>query len=213
EPGERPQGAGDPGPHHGRLRADGEDVRGDRSERAELAEPARDAREPGEQQRSTCHEHDVLARDAQEVIEPGGSEPLTQLVRETLVDPEHDALDKRPALAPQPAGRRAREPRAQPVGEAADSAAAPDLPPVVHAQNDVYAVTAEPRPLVEPVRRSARKRDDAEDVEDRTLRGRSSERQLEQDLFMDPERPEPREPPGQAYVEPAEPGRTRHDDP
>src|SRR6478609_5043823 len=50
------------------MRADGEDVRGDRGQRGELANEPRDSGQPGCHQCAAGDERDVLSRDGEEVV-------------------------------------------------------------------------------------------------------------------------------------------------
>jgi hypothetical protein len=63
QPGDRPERACDPRTDHGRLCADGEHVRRDPGECADLAEPPRQAHEPGEPEDADRDEHDVRPAD------------------------------------------------------------------------------------------------------------------------------------------------------
>ncbi len=81
EPGDRDGDAGDRGPDHGRLRADGEHVGDDRGDRRHVR-PARAAARQATRAASTPdrEQHDVLARDGEQVVEPGAPEARLQLV-------------------------------------------------------------------------------------------------------------------------------------
>jgi len=76
---------------------------------------------------------------------------------EVLVLAEHDALDHAATFSREPGRAVTREPRVQPVGDTAEPAPAADAPPGVRVQHDVHPVATEPGPLVEAVRRTARR--------------------------------------------------------
>ncbi len=149
---------------------DREDVGGDRADRGDLGRQAVNPQQPGEPEHTDREERDVLPRDGQEVVEPGGFEVGTELVREPLVLAEHDSCQHRAALASEPRGDRARNMRAEPVGDTADPAAPAHDPPVTAVQHDVDAAARQPAAFVEAVLRTARSADrDAQD-EDGALR-------------------------------------------
>jgi hypothetical protein len=77
------------------------------------------------------------------------------------------------------------------VGDAADSVATTDDPPVVDTQDDVDAVPAQPGSLVEPVLGAAWRSHDHERVQDRSLRRCASARQLQQDRLVQRQPAEP----------------------
>ena len=96
--------------------------------------------------------------------------------RERCVVSEHDAGDHRAPVAVRPgtASRRSQSRRRSAIPP--KSAAATDDPPVVDAQDDVHALTTQPAPLVEPVRRPARQSYDADDRHAGSLRRRAARR-------------------------------------
>jgi hypothetical protein len=112
------------------------------------------------------------------VIEARSSEPLAEALGETLVLAEDYADQDRPSLTADGRREGAVEPLADPIREAAQPAAVADDPPLVAVEHDVDAVTTQPGSLVEAARGSARERDHAKDLEDRSLRGRAPEREL-----------------------------------
>ena len=194
------------------LGADREDVRRHRDERADLSEHPRNPEQPREHEDAARDERDVLSRHREEVVEPRRPEVATEAVGEPLVIAEHDSLEQRPPLAVQPGGDRAPEPGAQTVGRTGEPASAADLVPSVAAQYDVHAVAAQPGPLVEAVRRSARQLDLPEHPQDRSLRRRTAERKLEQHRLA---RAKPAEAPDlcrKTKLEPAAPSRAGDDD-
>src|SRR5205085_2024899 len=87
-----------------------------------------------------------------------------------------------------------------------------DEPPAVAAQHDVDALAAKPPPLVEPVRRPARRHELAEDLESPALWRRALGRQLEEDGLVDCELPEAGDAGRHPKLEPSSPRRPRHGD-
>ena len=170
QPRERGQATGDPGADDGRLPADREDVGADRADRRDLGRQAVDPEQPGKAEHTDREERDVLPRDGQEVVEPGGLEVGTELVREPLVLAEHDSREHRASLASEPRGDRARNMRTEPVGDAADPAAPADDPPVAAVEHDVDAAARQPAAFVEAVLRTARSADRDPQDEDGALR-------------------------------------------
>ncbi len=126
------------------------------------------------------HEHDVRPAHGQQVVEAGGAEPLLQRVREALVLTEHDALDHAAALPTEARRTVAREPGVQAVGDTAEPRAAADSAPGIGVQHDVHAVPMQPCPLVEAVRRPARRTQHTEHRQACALRRDAAGRQLEQ---------------------------------
>ncbi len=60
------------------------------------------------------------------MIEPGGAEVVAEILRETFVVTEDDTGDDRPPLTSEAGRERAVEPRAQPIGKAAEPASGSD---------------------------------------------------------------------------------------
>ena len=90
----------------------------------------------------------------------------------------------------------------QPVGDAAQAAAATDhLPAVVGAQNDVDAVVAKPCALVEAMLGTFRELQDPEELEPRPLRRHAAGRQLEQDVLAYGKRAEAQDARTRAHLE------------
>lgn len=113
------------------------------------------------------------------MVEPRSSEAGAQLLVEALVFAEHDAGDHRPALAREPRRARPHEVAPQPVGEPSDTAPLADDPVRDGPQDDVHALAAQVRRLVEAVLVAART-DDADDcLDDGALRRRPFRRKLE----------------------------------
>jgi hypothetical protein len=91
QPRERAQRPGDAGADDRRLRPHREHVAGDRGQRGDLTQPARDPEQPCRDQHAAHDEGDVLSRDGQKVVEAGGPEPLAQILVEPCVVAEDDA--------------------------------------------------------------------------------------------------------------------------
>jgi len=91
QPGDRAERTGDPRPDHGRLRADGEHVRGDPRQRSQLSDPPRNAQQPGQAQHTSRDEDHVLAADRQQVVEARHAEVRAEAGRQVLVLAEDDS--------------------------------------------------------------------------------------------------------------------------
>ena len=115
------------------------------------------------------------------MVEARNPETLAQLLGEPLFVPEHNSFDDPSPFAAESRRDRPSETRAEPIGHSAQPASSSDLVPPIGAQDDVDAVPPEPRPLVESVLRRARKPHGGDSLEDRSLRRRAAEGQLQQD--------------------------------
>ena len=177
QPRERRERARDPCPNHRRLWADREHVSHDPGERPDLADPAREAEEPGEDEGPGRHQDDVLPAHGEEVVEARGPEVVAQLRREARSLAQDDAFQDGAPLTGQPGCDRTGEPAPEPIGDAAEASARGDLTPLVEVQNDVHALTTQTGPLVEAVLGARRCLDDGERVEDRPLRRRLGRRE------------------------------------
>ena len=136
------------------------------------------------------------------MVEPGGPEGVVRSSGSSaFVLAEHDALEDRAPLSRQPGRDASREPRPDAVGVAADPAAVTDDPPVACQDDDVDAVPAEPRSLVEAVARPAAATAAARELEQRALRRRAAEREVEQHGLAQRQRAEARQPRRNAQIE------------
>jgi hypothetical protein len=104
-----------------------------------------------------------------------------------LILAKEDPFEDRAPFSREPGCDATREPAADAVGVAADSAAPADDPPVA--------------PLVEPPRGGPRQAQPCAERDDRSLRGRAADRELEEHLLAERESAEPAEPGGDAQVE------------
>ena len=149
-----------PGPHHRRLRADGEHVRADGRERPDLARHARDAEQPRDEQHAARDERDVLARDGEQVVEPRGTERVPQVFVEPFVLAEHDPEQHGTPLTGDTRRERGADRRPEPVSHAAEASAATDDLGDRDLSGPRGRRAAKPRSLVEAVvgRTSARRR-------------------------------------------------------
>src|SRR5579859_2427337 len=138
------------------MEADRERVRADSGERRQLGGDPADSDEPHESERARGDRPDLEAVDGEAVIETGCAEAREQRVAETLRASEHHRLDERTALPVEAVRGVCGEPTLQPVSDAADPAATAHDAPLLHAQHDVHALPAQPRRLVEAMRRPAR---------------------------------------------------------
>ena len=153
---------------------------------------ATDAGEIRQPENSGREQHDVLARDSQQVVEPRAPERLLHAVREPRRVAEQHALDERQPLTGETWSRRAPKPPAKPVRDAADPAAPADDPPAVDLQHHVHALATQPRAFVEAVVRPSRRRDDGQQRENSSLRRGATERKLELDALIEARAVEPR---------------------
>ena len=129
---------------------DRERVRQDREDRERVTDRPPESRHVRQPEHAEADEHDVLARDRQQVVEPGGLEGATQVGVDSLVGSEHDADDERSPLTRRSERERIRDRRAQPVADATDPAPpADDAPGSARVQDDVDPAPLEPCSLVE----------------------------------------------------------------
>ncbi len=158
EPGQRRERSRHTRAHDRGLPPDREHVAADRRQRGDLTDEPGQADEPRDGKRAAGDEHDVLARDGQQVVEARRAKPGAELVRQALVLAEDDPGDHRTALAVNTGRHRARELGPQPICESGDPAAVADDAPARRRHDDVHAVAAQPGALVEAVLGPARKR-------------------------------------------------------
>jgi hypothetical protein len=126
------------------------------------------------------------------VVEAGCTKGAAEVVGEAFVVTEHDAFDDSLPLTTQPQRHGACEPAADGVGVPAKAAAPADDSPNPNVEDDVDPLMSKPRGLVEPVARSERLAHRRDGRQDRTLRGRASDRELEQNGLRQAHRSEPR---------------------
>ena len=93
---------------------------------------------------------------AEQVVEAGCPEVVTQALGNCLVVSEHDAGENGTALARGTAGQRTFHVCAEVILDRCEAAASSGRTPAVSAQHDVDAVAPQPRPLVEAVLRASR---------------------------------------------------------
>ena len=187
QPGERREHARNRRPHDRRLRTHRERVGEDGGQGARFADEPRKAEQPRERERAARDQSHVLAGDGQQVIEPGGAEAVAQVVGQSLVFAENDALDHAAPLSAQAERGRPAEPQVQPVGESGRPSAASDRAPAIAVKDDVDSLPSQPRAFVEAVHGTARQREAAQHGERRTLRRRPAGGKLEQDRLVDPQ--------------------------
>ena len=186
QPRDRRRGARDRRPDHGRLRPDGKHIRPDRRQRRDVRPRARQPDRPREPEHPGREQHDVRARHREQVVEPTAAERLLEPGRQAVVVAEHDPFQDRAPFSRQPGCGGAAQPRAQPVADPREPAAAPTgVAPVVDAKDDMDALPAQPGALVEAVRRPARQPHERQHVDEGALRRRAPKRQLELDALVD----------------------------
>ena len=150
-----------------------------------MADGPRQAEQPDERKRTSRDQDDVLTGEREQVIEPRASEARLQAVAQPRVVAEHDSFEDRTAFSRETGCTRAPQPRAQAIGDAADSAPSADYVPLVDVQDDVDSLMPEPPTLVEAVLRAARRAHHGERADDGALRGRTAEGQVELDPLGD----------------------------
>jgi hypothetical protein len=123
-------------------------------------------------------------------------------------DAEHDGAP----LPVKPPRHRVRERPAEAITDAVEAAAPTDHSHAVRLQDDVDAVAAKPRALVESVARATRQLCLCTNLEDGSLRRRPPERQLELRRLVEPPHAEAAHAHGHLEVEPSAARRRRHDD-
>ena len=149
------------------------------------------------------------------MVKARGSEALEQLRVEPLVLSEDDPGHHGASFSVEPASARVRDSRAQAVAEAQDASPPPYGAAPVSAQDDVDAVLAQIRTLVEALARfgSPRPGDARHDLEHRPLRRGAAKRELEPRRLGGREIAESQDPNGDAKGELGAPRGARHLDP
>ncbi len=118
------------------------------------------------------------------MVEACGAKPVPNLFREAAVVPEDNPFQERRALAAETAHDGAAKPAPERVREAAEPYAAPDDPVGAQMDDDVNALAAQPRALIEAVLRPARRVQVADALQNRPLGRRPSARELEQNVLV-----------------------------
>ena len=155
------------------------------SERRELSDVDPEAEEQDDGRGATPDRGYLQPVDGEAVVEARGPEVCEQALVDAGAAPEDDRLDHVASLALQPRRRVAAEPASDAVADAGDAAAPADDPPRLPLQDRVDALPAQPRRLVEAVRRPRRSPQLAQEPEPGSLRRRSPERKLEQDRLVE----------------------------
>jgi hypothetical protein len=114
------------------------------------------------------------------VVEARATEPVLKLGRESLVRAEHDPRDQGGTLAADAGSDAPRHERPKVVRDTTDPSAPPDLPPFMPVHDDMDALPAKPRALVEAITRGAGLLSLRERLDDGALGRSSAERELEQ---------------------------------
>ena len=135
--------------HDRRLPPDREHVGADRAERRDLSDQARDPEHPRDEHASHDERH-VLAAHRQQVVEPGSTEPIAQLVGQAFLFAQDEPDEDRAPFSRETGCDRAGEPVMDPVGDSAYSASSSDRPPAPP-RDDVDAAAAQQGALVEAV--------------------------------------------------------------
>ena len=146
----------------------------------QLTHDPRQAEQPAQPVDAGRQERDVLPRDGQKVVEPGGAEVVLHVRGQALVLAEHDAQHDAAADARGAAPDRPLDAIAKAVAEPGDPAAPADLAPARGFEDDMDALTREPRPLVEAVSLRARLGHADARLQDRAARRRATDGQHEQ---------------------------------
>jgi hypothetical protein len=119
------------------------------------------------------------------VVEPGGSEIVSQLLAQPLLLPEYEPGEDGATLSREPGCDGGHEPPANPVGRAGEPATTTDDAPLAPARDNVHASTAQEGPLVEAVARPTRLAELDWGLDECTLRRRAAERKLEEHRLSD----------------------------
>ena len=189
EPGERAEGGGERSAHDGWMEPDRERIRRHRGQRRELGDVDSEAEKQDDCGSATTDRGDLQPVDGEAVVEARGPEVGEEALIHAGGPPEDDRLDHVAALAVQSPRGVAAQPAPDAIADAGHSPAPPHDPKRLGTQDRVDALPAEPRRLVEAVRRPRRSLQLAEQPEPRALRRRTSERELEKDRLVDAQRP------------------------
>ena len=154
-----------------------ERVRRDGGESRDLGRDPADPDEERDRENGTGDRRDLEAVNREAVVQARCAEVGEQRLPDEVGPSEDDRLHDIAALAAQTADAVARKPPLDVVAEAVDPAApADDAPRTLRAQDDVDALSPQPRRLVEPVRRAGRRAELREQRDVGALRRRASER-------------------------------------
>ena len=147
-----------------------------------------DAGDVGEPEHAERDQHDVLARDGEQVVEARGLERVAQRRIDALVGTQHDSRHEGPPLAARPECESSGDLRAQPVAHATDPAPpADDTPPAARVQDDVDPPPRKPAALVETGLGPSRDDRPRPQLEDGPLWRRPTRGKLEQHAFPEGE--------------------------
>ena len=179
EPGQRDEHAGCGGAHDRGAAAHDRRVGHDRRDRAAVSERARHAGDPGEAEDGGDEQHDVAARDGEQVGQAGCAEILDGRFGKCGGAAEsHARRDPRCLVVTAREQRRMRT-GSQPVEHAREPAAAADHREPASSERLVHPLARQPRAPVEPVHGRRHRREGAADLDDRALAQLAASAQLE----------------------------------
>ena len=134
-----------------------------------MRERARHPRHPREAEHRGHEQHDVAARDGQQVRQARRPEVLDGGVGERRGSAQRDARRDARLLVVAAGQQRGPRPAAQPVERACEPAAPADHREVAGRERLVHALARQPRATVEPARGGRHRRQRAADLDDRAL--------------------------------------------
>ena len=179
QPGQRHEHAGGGGADDGRPSADDRRVRNDRGDGAAVRERPRHARDPGQSEHRGHEQHDVAARDGQQVRQPGCAECLERALVQGRRAPERDTGGDAHRLLVASGRERGAGAAAQVIEHALDAAAPAERHERAGGQRLVHALARQPGAPVEAIRGGRHRGEGAADLNDRPLLQRPARSQLD----------------------------------
>ena len=167
------------GTHDRRPAAHDRGVRDHRRDRATVRQRPGHAREPGQAEHRGDQEHDVAARDRQQMREPGCPERLDGAVVERRGPAQRDAGRDPARLVVAARLERGARAVAEAVEHALDAAAAPEHGQGARGQRLVHALACQPGAPVEALGGRRHRREAPADLHDRALLQRPGRAQLD----------------------------------
>ncbi len=154
----------------------------------ELGNVDSEAEEQDDGHGSAADRGDLEPVHGEAVVEARGPEVREQGLVHARAPAEDDRLDHVSSYTRQTRRYVGGQPASDAVSDAEDTAATPEHPERLSAQDHVDALPPQPLCLVEAVRRAGRSPQLAEELESRALRRRASERKLEQGRLVHAQR-------------------------
>ena len=169
QPGQRRERSRGRGTHDRGTTAHDRGVRDHRRDRATVRQRPRHAREPGQTEHRGDQEHDVAARDRQQVREPGCPERLDGAVLERRGPAQRDASRDPARLVVAARLERCARAVAEAVERALEAAAAPEHDQGARGQRLVHALACQPGAPVEALGGRRHRCEAPADLDDRAL--------------------------------------------